>query len=250
VPYFRALHPSISPRSAQLSSVSFCEGQRGKWQCAVFLVEYFRLFLGRRHVLRAHYHTSPPKHPARLLKFDHCCCRYKSAVPKTEECDVWAHGYFVSNPIEVGKWQHVWLGLGDVIPQFYSRWCQSVCSELVKGDVSILGFNKFRPVRLKTIRNYVLVPRSFANICWSPLWSHHELGFSNLLQRAVDSHTLLCRASLKAFLLTLTYNLIIRFGLSSSFSPPPHLFLDIRDLDWFNLILQAMFDRLADETVQ
>jgi hypothetical protein len=63
--------------------------------------------------------------------------------------------------------------------------------------------------------------------------------FYNRLQPAVDFHTPLSRASLKAFLLKLTYNFIIRFGLSSSSSPPPppppHFFLDIRDLDWFSL---------------
>jgi len=40
--------------------------------------------------------------------------------------------------------------------------------------------------------------------------------FTNWLQPAVDFHTLPSRTSLKAFLLTLTYNFIIRFGLSSS----------------------------------
>jgi len=174
VAYFRALHPIISQRRAELSSVSVYAGLHDKWQCAVFLTEYFK-DCSLNVVM--HSHASAPSHPARVFKFDHYSCRYKPVVQKTEGYYVWAHVNFVSNPSEFCKWRHFWSGLGDVISQLYRRWCRSVCSDLVKNDVSFLEFNKCQSVRSKVVRNYVHVPPSFRNVCQSSVRKSSRSGF-------------------------------------------------------------------------
>ena len=187
MPYFRALHPFVSPRRAQLSSVSVCAGLHDKWQCTVFLIEYFK---NCSLNVVMHSHASSPSHLARLPKFDCCCCFYKPVVQKTEGCDVWAHFNFISNPSEFRKCRPVWSGLGDVISQLYRPWCRSVCSELVKSDVSIPEFNKCQPVPSKVVKSYVPVPPSFANVCWSSVRKSSRSGFFQLTStRCCLSHT-------------------------------------------------------------
>jgi hypothetical protein len=140
-------------------------------------------------------------------------------VQKTEGWDVLAHVSFVNNPSEFCKWWPVWSGLNNVFHSFIGPGVGHFVQNLWRVMKSIPEFNKCQPVPSKVVMNYVLVPPSFANVCWSSVRKSSRSWFLITDFNLLLTLTLPSRTSLKEFLLTLTYSFIIRFGLSSS-SPP------------------------------